>query len=228
MLTRRIWLAFALVSCGGCVAETPASVEVATPASDTNDQLYGTIGNEPFPIAALDLAKIDPRFRRQDVTYPTKEAPGTIVVDPDAHFLYLVEPGGKARRYGVAVGKEGLAWSGTATIQTKQEWPDWYPTPEMLVRRPDIKEMLTPLRSGPGIAGGSDNPIGARGMYLWQGNKDTLYRIHGTTEPCSIGTSASSGCIRMMNQDVIDLYGRVSIGTTVKVLPAKPQEHSTS
>ena len=205
----------------GCGAETIAPLDATAPAAPVGmDALYGDVPGERFAIAPLDLARIAPRLQRQEVDYATAEAPGSIVVDPDAHYLYLVEEGGKARRYGVAVGREGASWSGTATIKTKQEWPDWYPTPEMLERRPDIKAMLAPLQSGAGIAGGLDNPIGARGLYLWQGNKDTLYRIHGTTEPYTIGSSVSSGCIRMTNQDVIDLYSRVSVGTIVKVLPA--------
>jgi lipoprotein-anchoring transpeptidase ErfK/SrfK len=129
-----------------------------------------------------------------------------------------VQPGGRAIRYGVGVGKQGFSWSGTARINSKQEWPDWYPPSEMIARRPDIGPQLVQLQSGRGVPGGPRNPIGARGLYLWQGNKDTLYRIHGTNEPHTIGHSVSSGCIRMINQDVIDLYDRVPVGTEVKVL----------
>jgi lipoprotein-anchoring transpeptidase ErfK/SrfK len=181
--------------------------------------MYGPVEGEKFPIAAVDIARVDPVFLRREVDYPTAEAPGTIVVDPVAHYLYLVQPGGRAIRYGVGVGKEGFEWSGAATVNSKQEWPDWYPIQEMLDRRPDIVPMLVPLQSGMGIPGGLRNPIGARGLYLWQDGKDTLFRIHGTTEPYSIGQSVSSGCIRMINQDVIDLYERVPVGTVVKVLP---------
>ena len=126
-------------------------------------------------------------------------------------YLYFVLGGGKAMRYGVGVGREGFAWSGTAEIKSKQEWPDWYPPKEMIERQPDLKKQVTKLQSGDGVAGGPRNPLGARAMYLWQNNKDTLFRIHGTIDPGSIGKSVSSGCIRMANQDVIDLYARVPL-----------------
>jgi lipoprotein-anchoring transpeptidase ErfK/SrfK len=183
--------------------------------------MYGSVDSERFPVPAVDLTKVNSAFLRSEVAYSTSEKPGTIVVDPAAHYLYFVEPTGMATRYGVGVGKQGFEWTGVATINSKQEWPDWYPPPEMVERRPDIKPLLTDLQSGRGMPGGPRNPIGARGLYLWQGNKDTLFRIHGTIEPESIGKSVSSGCIRMINQDVIHLYGRVAVGTEVKVLPAK-------
>ena len=201
------------------LSQTPA---VVPPGVDPQYALmYGSIDGERFPIPAIDLSKINPDFLRREVAYPTPEAPGTIVVDPAAHYLYFVEPAGMATRYGVGVGKQGFEWTGAATINSKQEWPDWYPPPEMIERRPDIEEQLVDLQSGRGVPGGPRNPIGARGLYLWQGNVDTLYRIHGTIEPQTIGTSVSSGCIRMINQDVIHLYDRVPVGTQVKVLPAK-------
>jgi lipoprotein-anchoring transpeptidase ErfK/SrfK len=160
----------------------------------------------------------DPAFARKVVAYPSPEPPGTIIVDPGAHFLYLVQPGGQAIRYGVGVGAEGFGWSGIATIHSKQEWPDWYPPAEMLERKPELKPHMVQLRSGLGMPGGPDNPIGARAMYLWQGNKDTLYRIHGTNDPTTIGTNVSSGCIRLTNEDIVDLYNRTPVGTKVIVL----------
>jgi len=162
--------------------------------------------------------EIDPAFRRTEVEYLTREARGTIVVDPAEHFLYAVQGGGRALRYGVGVGSEGFGWSGVATVHDKQEWPDWYPTPEILQRRPEVIPHLKPLQSGIGMAGGPENPLGARALYLWQGKKDTLYRIHGTNEPWTIGRNVSSGCIRMTNDDAIDLYDRTPIGTRVVVL----------
>jgi lipoprotein-anchoring transpeptidase ErfK/SrfK len=123
-------------------------------------------------------------------------------------------------RYGVGVGREGFGWSGVATIKSKQEWPDWYPPKEMIERQPGLKKTLAQLQSGIGMPGGLHNPLGARAMYLWQDNKDTLFRIHGTLEPHSIGKSVSSGCIRMINQDVVDLYSRTAVGTKVVVIPA--------
>jgi lipoprotein-anchoring transpeptidase ErfK/SrfK len=160
----------------------------------------------------------DPAFARRTVVYPSPERPGTIVVDPGSHFLYLVQVGGQAIRYGVGVGSEGFGWSGLAVVHNKQEWPDWYPPAEMLQRKPELREHMVQLQSGLGMAGGPDNPIGARALYLWQGNKDTLYRIHGTNEPWTIGHNVSAGCIRMTNDDVADLYDRTALGTKVIVL----------
>ncbi|MCI0736752.1 MAG: L,D-transpeptidase, partial [Beijerinckiaceae bacterium] len=132
--------------------------------------------------------------------------------------LYHVEEGGRATRYGVGVGREGFVWAGNATIKSKQEWPDWYPPKEMIARKPELKKSLTQLQSGIGMHGGAGNPLGARAMYLWQGNKDTYFRIHGTVEPWTIGQSVSSGCIRMINQDAIHLYERTPVGTKVVVM----------
>ncbi|MFF8801400.1 MULTISPECIES: L,D-transpeptidase [unclassified Methylobacterium] len=179
---------------------------------------YAAIANEPFPVQAIPYKKFNPVFLRQEVDFRTAEPPGTIVIDPRAHFLYLVLPNGRARRYGVGVGKQGFSWSGTATVNSKQAWPDWYPPKEMIARRPDLAREVDKLQSGLGVPGGSRNPLGARAMYLWQNNKDTLFRIHGTLEPHSIGKSVSSGCIRMINQDAIDLFNRVEVGARVVVL----------
>jgi lipoprotein-anchoring transpeptidase ErfK/SrfK len=161
----------------------------------------------------------DPAFARRLVTYAAREAPGTIVIDPGSHFLYLLLPGGQAVRYGVGVGAEGFAWSGVASVHTKQQWPDWYPPAEMLERKPELKAHMVQLQSGLGMHGGPENPIGARALYLWQGNKDTLYRIHGTNEPWTIGQNVYSGCVRLTNDDVADLYDRTLVGTKVVVLP---------
>lgn len=161
--------------------------------------------------------EIDPIFRRTEVDYVTREPRGTIIVDASQHFLYQVQGNGRAVRYGVGVGSEGFAWSGIAKVHDKQEWPDWYPTNEILQRRPEVIPHLKQLQSGRGMPGGPENPLGSRALYLWQGNKDTLYRIHGTNEPWTIGRNVSSGCIRMVNDDVVDLYERTPVGTTVIV-----------
>jgi lipoprotein-anchoring transpeptidase ErfK/SrfK len=160
----------------------------------------------------------DPAFARTVVNYPSPEPRGTIVVDPGSHYLYWVQGDGTAIRYGVGVGAEGFVWNGLAVIHTKQEWPDWYPPAEMMARRPDLREHMVQLQSGLGMKGGPDNPLGARAMYLWQGNKDTLYRLHGTNDPSTIGHNVSSGCIRLTNDDIVDLYNRTPIGTKVVVL----------
>jgi lipoprotein-anchoring transpeptidase ErfK/SrfK len=183
--------------------------------------LYAEVDGERFSIPAVKLSDIDPAYLRTAVFFPTSEPPGTIVIDAQNRFLYLVQGGGRALRYGVGVGRQGFGWSGAATIHDKQEWPDWYPPKEMIQRQPELKRQMSELQSGVGMPGGPRNPLGSRAMYLWQGNKDTLYRIHGTVEPWTIGQSVSSGCIRMINQDVIDLYQRTPVGARVVVLASR-------
>jgi lipoprotein-anchoring transpeptidase ErfK/SrfK len=148
---------------------------------------------------------MDPKFEKQMVEYQGREGAGTIVIDTPNKFLFLVQGGGKAMRYGIGVGRPGFTWSGVKTISAKKEWPAWTPPPEMLARRPDLPRHME---------GGPQNPLGARAMYLGS----SLYRIHGSNEPWTIGTNVSSGCIRMRNEDVIDLYGRVNVGAKVVVL----------
>ena len=183
--------------------------------------LYGPVSGERFPIPAVRLSDINSEYLRTVVFYPTHEPPGTILIDPQNHFLYLIQGGGRALPYGVGVGRQGFGWSGVATIHDKQEWPDWYPPKEMIERQPELRRQMSELQSGLGMPGGSRNPLGSRAMYLWHGNKDTLYRIHGTVEPWTIGRSVSSGCIRMINQDVIDLYQRTPVGARVVVLSSR-------
>ena len=162
--------------------------------------------------AAAAKGLIDPKFDMQVVSFSGYKK-GTIVIDSQNKFLYLVEGWGKARRYGVAVGREGLGWTGTATVHDKTEWPRWIPTKDMIERDPGHYKQYED-----GMDGGPTNPLGARAMYLWQGNKDTYIRIHGTTAPSSIGRAASNGCFRMLNEHVMDLYDRVQMGATVVVL----------
>jgi lipoprotein-anchoring transpeptidase ErfK/SrfK len=159
------------------------------------------------PEQAIDPARpaMDPKYEKQLVDYNGKESAGTIVVDTPNKYLFLVQGGGKAMRYGIGVGRPGFTWSGVKQITAKKEWPAWTPPPEMLVRRPDLPRHME---------GGPENPLGARAMYLGS----SLYRIHGSNEPWTIGTNVSSGCIRMRNEDVIDLYGRVNVGARVIVI----------
>ena len=154
-------------------------------------------------------AWIAPAYRRQVVDYHRKESPGSIVVDTDARYLYYVLGDNKAIRYGIAVGEEALSWYGIAKVGRKEEWPSWTPTAEIKRRLGNVPDF---------VEGGPHNPMGARGLYLYAGNKDTLFRIHGTNQPEHIGQAVSSGCIRMTNEDVIDLYNRVRMGATVIVL----------
>ena len=204
----------------GSVSEPPGG-PVASPLADGGfdyRRIYARAEGEPFPIPAFNFSRVQPEFLRREVVYRGREPAGTVVVDPRARHLHYVVGDGRAIRYGVGVGRQGFAWSGAATINSKQAWPDWYPPREMIERDPKLARSLTELQSGIGMHGGPGNPLGARAMYLWQNNRDTLYRIHGTTEPWTIGTSVSSGCIRMVNQDAIDLYGRVGVGAQVIVL----------
>jgi lipoprotein-anchoring transpeptidase ErfK/SrfK len=184
---------------GGCMQSTvqPASEANLTP----RDQKL-------LAAAPYEKAEIPEPYRRHIVSYHRKEEPGTIVVDSDARYLYYVLPGGKAIRYGISVGEEAMAWSGVAKVGRMTEWPSWTPTASERAR------LDVPAYVGPG----PQNPMGARAMYLYNGNKDTLYRIHGTNQPEYIGQAISSGCIRMTNEDVIDLYKRVKPGTVVVVL----------
>jgi lipoprotein-anchoring transpeptidase ErfK/SrfK len=162
-----------------------------------------------LPEADARGAAVDPRFDRQIVPYEGAEKPGTVIIDTPERLLYLIEPGGKALRYGIGVGRPGFTWAGVKYVSMKREWPDWRPPEEMLQRRPDLPHFMT---------GGPDNPLGARALYLFVDNKDTLIRIHGTNEPSEIGGHVSSGCIRMRDMDAIDLYGRVHVGTPVVVI----------
>lgn len=184
---------------------------VAEPVGTVYASGYGPITTEPWPIAAIDTKRVDPRYLRQRVANVTGEKPGVIVVDTANKFLYLTEKGGTAMRYGVGVGREGFAWSGRAVIDRKQEWPKWHPPKEMMERDPEAAKWPE------GMPGGITNPLGPRALYLAQNGKDTYFRIHGTTQPRSIGQAMSSGCIRLFNQDIIDLYNRVPIGTEVVV-----------
>ena len=184
------------------IYSAPPTVYAAQPV------VYGAPGGSYDPVAAdpgLVTRPMDPIYFRQLVSFTGRERPGTIVIDTPNKFLYLVQPGRQAIRYGIGVGRPGFSWSGIKMVSRKAEWPGWTPPSEMLARRPDLPRHMD---------GGAANPLGARALYLGS----SLYRIHGTNEPYTIGTNVSSGCIRMMNQDVIDLYGRVGVGTRVIVL----------
>lgn len=175
--------------------------------------MYGPKPDERFPLPATDISKVDPKYFRQQVSYATPEPPGTIVVDTENRFLYLVQEGGMALRYGIGVGKEGLEFAGTARIGRKAQWPRWTPTQSMIAREPERN-----LQWAGGMEPGLTNPLGPRALYLFKDGRDTLFRIHGTTEAWSIGKAVSSGCIRLFNQDIVDLYNRVPTGSRVVVL----------
>ncbi|MBA3038626.1 MAG: L,D-transpeptidase [Alphaproteobacteria bacterium] len=211
---RRLALPLVLLSLSACAQTTrPAAEPDVAKVNPSVASMYSAIDDGGNLVPAVDAAKIESKNVRQVVDYQTKEPPGTIVVDPYARFLYLVMENGKAMRYGVGVAKAGLEFVGEADIARKAQWPGWTPTQDMIKRDPERYEPLAK-----GLPGGLKNPLGARALYLYKGGQDTLYRIHGTNEPWSIGKSVSSGCIRMLNQDIIDLHRRVPKGSRVVVL----------
>ncbi|WP_367718669.1 L,D-transpeptidase [Nitratireductor sp. GISD-1A_MAKvit] len=200
-----------------CSVTAPRSniptADVPGPMLSYYQDMYSEIEDNGIVIPAVDVTKMDRKYLRQMVDYPTSQPVGTIVVDPENRFLYLVMESGKAMRYGIGVAKAGLEYQGDGVIGRKAEWPNWAPTLAMIEREP---ERYRPLAVG--MLGGLANPLGARALYLYKNGKDTLYRIHGTTEPWSIGRSVSSGCIRLLNHDIIDLYKRVPRGARMVVL----------
>lgn len=178
-------------------------------------KIYAALPNEKFPIPAVKLAQVEPRFRRREVRNKTGEAPGTIVVDTRNFYLFWTMPEGRAMRYGVGLGRAGFEWSGRARVAWKRPWPKWTPPAEMIERQPELEKWSA---ANGGMPPGLDNPLGARALYIFEGDVDTLYRLHGTPEAFSIGKAVSSGCVRLLNQDVIDLYDRVPSNTPIVVL----------
>lgn len=226
-ITRRAFLLGAggatVASLAGCASSTQTVVyQERRVVRDTYDaaydpdaaMLYAAKPDEDFPLPAIPYQKIKPQYYRQMVDNPTGEAPGTLVVDTGHHFLYLTYPNGKAMRYGVGLGRAGFAWSGRGVIQWKRKWPRWVPPDEMIARQPELAEFQAETGGKPP---GLDNPLGARALYIFQNGEDTLYRIHGSPEWWTIGKSVSSGCVRMINQDVADLYDRVPNKTPIVV-----------
>lgn len=184
-------------------------------ASTINDQTnYAALPNEQFPLRQVPVDRIKPELRRQEVAYSTPHAAGTVVVDTPSRRAYYVLGNGKAIRYGVGVGRAGLALAGNAYIGRKAEWPSWTPTPNMQRREERYRRLAG------GMPGGPNNPLGARALYLYRDGGDTMFRLHGTNQPESIGLAMSSGCIRFMNHDIVDLYSRVGVGARVVVIQA--------
>lgn len=209
---------FGLLSLTGC-STSKDTTEIATetqslPVETVFSSMYAAKSDEQFPLPAIPYDKIKPRFYRQFVDDPTGERPGTLVVDTANHFLFLTYENGKALRYGVGLGRAGFEWSGRGVIQYKRKWPRWTPPDEMIVRQPELEPYSA---ANGGRPPGLDNPLGARALYIFQDGEDTLYRIHGSPEWWSIGKSVSSGCVRMINQDVVDLFNRVQNKTPIVV-----------
>ena len=206
-----ILISLALSGCQTApVAETPKSTIAPMEEVAVQDQEWyiGELPDAPYPIPLVDRSKMRPELMRQTVPFVGNEVPGTIIVDIDQRFLYFVEGKGLAIRYGIGVGRLGFSWRGVAEVGRKGVWPDWSPTTTMRRIIPNL-----PVR----VAGGIDSPLGARALYLYQNGQDILFRIHGTNEPWSIGEQVSSGCIRLLNEDIYDLFGRTKTGATVIV-----------
>lgn len=202
----------AALSLAGCASPGTASLESETRRiPDDVLAAYAAVPNDRFPIPAARIDLVDPKYWRQVVADPTGERPGTVVVDTANRFLYLVRDDGQALRYGVGIGRDGFAWSGRAQIAYKRDWPTWTPPAEMIGRQPELEQYRY------GMAPGPDNPLGARALYIFKDGKDTLYRLHGNPDATSIGKAVSSGCVRLLNQDVIDLYERVPAGSPIIV-----------
>jgi lipoprotein-anchoring transpeptidase ErfK/SrfK len=201
----------AALTLAGCATQRLQTEPSRPPISDYYRSMYGALPDEKFPVPAIDLTQLDPAMFRQQVADPTGERPGTIVVNTSERHLYLVQEGGQAMRYGVGIGRDGFAWEGHAEVGRKAMWPTWTPPKEMQDRQPETREWAN------GMPGGLTNPLGARAMYIYQNGRDTIYRLHGTMEVWSIGQAVSSGCVRLLFHDIIDLYGRCPVGTPIVV-----------
>ena len=212
LLDRRSFLFSAAVGLGtlglaGCAADDDGSLAAAA-------KLYGPVADTRFSIPAVDVHKIDPKYFRTTVRYDTKEAPGTIIIDPAHYYVYRIEGDGNATRYGANVSRAGFLWSGEAYVGRKAEWPIWTPPKEMILRRPEARKYAG------GMPGGLENPLGARTLYLYRNGAYTLFTIYSTSDPESIGTGVTSGCTGLLTQDMLDLYSRTPVKTKVIVLPA--------
>ena len=210
--SRRSFLVGSAVGLGGLGLAGCATFDGMSSAEVA--RLYGPIPDEKFPVPAADVSKVDPKYYRRKVRYASKEAPGTIIVDPANYYVYRIEGDGEATRYGANVGREGFLWSGEAYVGRKAEWPTWTPPREMIKRQPEAAKYAG------GMPGGLDNPLGARTLYLYQNGRYTLYTIYSSSVPETIGTNLTSGCTGLLTQDMMDLYSRTPVKTKVVVLSA--------
>ncbi len=202
----------------GCVS-TPPTPPLAPPVPPAPEPvvpplMYLAVPGEPFPVEAVDVSRVPERYWRREVSLASDERPGTIIVDTQGKYLYHVGTGGMATRYGIGVGRDGFAWDGRAVVAYKRQWPRWTPPDAMVARQPELEPYS--IANG-GMAPGPRNPLGARALYIHQDGRDTLYRLHGTFQPWSIGKAVSSGCIRLLNQDVIHLHDAVRDGSPIVV-----------
>lgn len=207
-LSRRAFvLCLGAVGLAGCANPEFMSLDEAR-------KIYGPLDDKKFKVEAVDVTKVENKYFRRTIDYPSDEKPGTIIVDPKNFYVYRIEGDGKATRYGANVGREGFLWSGEAYVGRKGEWPVWTPPPEMIKRQPEVAKYAR------GMPGGPENPLGARTLYLYQNNKYTLYTIYSTSDPESIGSGVTSGCTGLLTQDMFDLYERTPVNTKVIVLPS--------
>jgi lipoprotein-anchoring transpeptidase ErfK/SrfK len=211
-LSRRAFLAGSTLSAGALALGGCGTTDTLLLAQAR--ETYGPLPNEKFPIPAVDISKVDPKFYRRTVAYDTKEAAGTIIVDPANYYVYRVEGDGSATRYGANVGRQGFLWNGDAYVGRKSEWAVWTPPAEMIRRQPEAAKYAR------GMPGGLDNPLGARTLHLYQNGAYTLYTIYASSDAESIGTGITSGCVGLLSQDMIHLYARTPVKTKVVVLPA--------
>ncbi len=207
-LDRRSFLAGSAAALGAAALSGCASTE--NPAA----KFYAAVPTEKFPIPAVDISKVDPKFLRQLVRYESREAPGTIIVDPRNYFVYRIEDDGMATRYGANVSRPGFLWNGDVYVGRKAEWPTWTPPKEMMARQPEARKYAG------GMPGGLDNPLGARVLYLYKNGVYTVYTIYSTSDPETIGQGITSGCTGLLSQDMLDLYSRTPVKTKVVMLPA--------
>lgn len=217
---RHFLLGASALALTGCVStgetKRPAADLAANKVKPVTPPMYYAVWDEGYQIPEVDVSKIPEKFWRTEVDYMTDEKPGTVVVDTPNKYLYHIKPGGRAMRYGIGVGKDGYAWSGRAKIAYKRKWPRWTPPDEMVARNPSLEPYS--IANG-GMGPGLNNPLGARAHYIHKDGRDTIYRIHGSPEYWTIGKSVSSGCIRMVNQDVMHLYDNVRDGSDIVVIP---------
>jgi len=227
LVARRAFLLGASASAlAGCTTLRQPVAEIAPvpqePARPVTPLMYAALPDEQFPVPAVDVSEVDRRWWRTEVAYPTTEKAGTVIVDTPNRYLYHVKANGKAMRYGVGVGRDGFSWHGRGHIPYKRKWPRWNPPNDMVARQPALEPYS--IANG-GMPPGLRNPLGARALYIHQGNRDTIYRIHGSREFDTIGKAVSSGCIRMLNQDVIHLADNVRDGSTIVVIPDPEMSH---
>lgn len=215
MFRRQLLLGIGAAALSGCMTERRRTI-AEPPAPPPTPPMYFAMEDDGHYIPEVNMSQFNPAYIRTEVDFETDERPGTLIVDTPNQYLYHVHGDGRATRYGIGVGRSGFSWSGRANVGYKRKWPRWVPPAEMIAREPDLEPYSS---ANGGMAPGINNPLGSRALYIFRNGKDTIYLIHGSREAWSIGRAVSSGCIRMINQDIIHLYDRVDVGAPIVVLP---------